>query len=587
MTMTDIRTTEYEREKGVALLMVLILVIGITVVSLGFVSRCDVELACGQNMLLRTEMDQLAHSALDHARGLILAPQDVPGEYWTGAVDQQIVGGSKDHYDVTVTRDPNDRCTYAITCDAYRLKAAERIGQSRLSAELRLDPCIAFWTGTDTIFQSNHVLHGDFFCAGNIRGFGTIDGDVFCGALAGTISGSHNAVGDLSLTWPAVNVADFTSRYGTVTLSSDSLSDGETFGPYDPVHVVHRNGDLIVNSNVTVDGMLLVDGMLTIRGNGNALTAAKNLPALYVTGDLIIEEIDGLRIDGLAVVDGSVRISAAATGVHVLGGLFAGGTLVETAGDSSGGHHDCLLSDTPTWRPTGGQFLGALEFDGVNDYLQTVDDASSLQLTGEYTLALWLKPAAGQKPWAGVICKTDPNGARNQWTLQFYTDTPRQLIICHDTAKWGTGITLVDWSDGGWHHVAVVRQADGIMTSYFDGNPRLTIDPNDSFTGEGPRSGVGHLNIGADRTASSDYLYKGLIDDVRVYNRALSGVEIAAPPNDMSLIGYWRFDESGSEMTMTAAPAKSAIIVWPSSGPWVQEHWSPAAGAFFRRIGRN
>ncbi len=63
---------------GVALLVVLFIVMVITVLSLGYLSRSDVELACGENMILRTQMDYLAESGLEHARGLILNPQDVP-----------------------------------------------------------------------------------------------------------------------------------------------------------------------------------------------------------------------------------------------------------------------------------------------------------------------------------------------------------------------------------------------------------------------------------------------------------------------------------------------------------------------------
>ena len=94
--------------------MVLFIVMVITVLSLGFLSRSDVELACGRNMVLRTQMDYLAESGLEHARGLILNPQDVAAEYWTGAAGQQLVAGSDDYYDVEVIRDSNDYCNYII-----------------------------------------------------------------------------------------------------------------------------------------------------------------------------------------------------------------------------------------------------------------------------------------------------------------------------------------------------------------------------------------------------------------------------------------------------------------------------------------
>ncbi len=66
-----------KKRKGVALLVVLFIVMAITILSLGFLSRSDIELACGENMILRTQMDYLAESGLEHARGLILNPQDI------------------------------------------------------------------------------------------------------------------------------------------------------------------------------------------------------------------------------------------------------------------------------------------------------------------------------------------------------------------------------------------------------------------------------------------------------------------------------------------------------------------------------
>jgi type II secretory pathway component PulK len=67
-------------KKGVALLVVLFIVMTITILSLGYLSRSDVELVCGRNMILRTQMDYLVESGLEHARGLILNPQNVESE---------------------------------------------------------------------------------------------------------------------------------------------------------------------------------------------------------------------------------------------------------------------------------------------------------------------------------------------------------------------------------------------------------------------------------------------------------------------------------------------------------------------------
>ena len=101
-------------ERGAALLVVLFIVMVITVLSLGFLSRSDVELACGENMILKTQMDYLAESGLVHAKGLVLSPQDVDSEYWSGDVRQQLITGSDDYYDVDVVRNDPNYCNYFI-----------------------------------------------------------------------------------------------------------------------------------------------------------------------------------------------------------------------------------------------------------------------------------------------------------------------------------------------------------------------------------------------------------------------------------------------------------------------------------------
>ncbi len=134
-----------------ALLVVLFIVMTVTIVSLGFLSRSDVELACGQNMILRAQMDYLAESGLEHARGLLVNPPDPNLGYWAGADGLQIVENSNDYYDVDVIQlplvdpcDPNV-CDYEITSTAYRDKSGVRVGESILKAKLHIDPNTAYW----------------------------------------------------------------------------------------------------------------------------------------------------------------------------------------------------------------------------------------------------------------------------------------------------------------------------------------------------------------------------------------------------------------------------------------------------------
>jgi hypothetical protein len=308
------------------------------------------------------------------------------------------------------------------------------------------------------------------------------------------------------------------------------------------------------------------------------------MPALLVTGDLTIKSAAALQVNGLAIVDGRTLVGAGNANLTVLGGLFTDDGLAETAADSSSSANIGILYNGATWQPAGGRTAGALQFDGVDDYVQTPNSLTKLQLANDYTLSVWVKPASSQKDWAGVISKCNPSGSTNHWTLQFDSSSPKKLVVYHpdylpSPKSWDTGIRLSELA-GAWHHVAVVRRGF-LMTSYLDGTARssgmwLNI----------PGFGDGHLNIAADRTATPSYVYNGLIDDVRIYNRALDPNQVYPPVDGLAgLIAHWKFDESGSSGTITAAPTKAAIITWSEQG--VVQKWGQAAGAFFRSIRRN
>ena len=91
--------------------------------------------------------------------------------------------------------------------------------------------------------------------------------------------------GDLSLAWPRVVAADFTSEYTVVSLGSTVVN--KTYGPYDPARVCHRDGDLQITGDVEINGILIVEGALYVTGTSNFIRAAKAMPALLVTGSVL------------------------------------------------------------------------------------------------------------------------------------------------------------------------------------------------------------------------------------------------------------------------------------------------------------
>ncbi|MBN1973575.1 MAG: hypothetical protein JW787_08040 [Sedimentisphaerales bacterium] len=561
------RINKHNSRPGAALLVVLFIVMVITILSLGFLSQSDIELACGRNMVLRSRMDYLAESGLEHARGLILNPQDVEDEYYTGASGLQLVDGSDDYYNISVfydDSDPMDQCNYIIDCNAFELKNGEKIGQSNLRARLRLDPCISFWAGNNTTLLSSVAIHGDVYCGGILNNNGTIDGDVFADTYSGTQSGRRYDISDLSLVWPEITVNGFIGKSG----------------------VSYHSGDYTLSEDVS--GMLLVNGNLTIQpGLSLSLTAAKNQPALYVTGNLIIGKDATVNIEGLAAVGGRVLIDGDAD-LNVLGGLFIRNTLFETTSDSAGNNDYAILYNGT--EHTEGLYEGSLKFDGIDDKIENYSAAGSLNGLSAITLSLWVK--------SDVI-----NQDRDIFFTREPTDSDVELGIRYDrdgvlgkgtsgikaSIRTTSGFTQIESSSGvqtaGWQHLALTWQNDvndSHLKLYIDGV--LNVLLYDRGPVYGTVTGISKLLLGC---GTKSMYWDGLIDDVRIYSRALNVTEInevKAGASVSDLILYWDFNESGSNINITASPIKTAVNIFSSDG--AVEKWGQASNAFYKSIER-
>ncbi len=331
---------------GMALLVVLFLVMVATILSLSFLSRSDVELACGENMALREQMDYLAESGLEHAKGLLLNPQDVGSEYWTGASGQQLYSG-QDYYDVNVVKISD--CNYQITSCAYRMKGSEQIGRSLLIGELRFNPCVAFWTAGSSSISADTTINGDVNCGGSFTNDGTIKGDVFAAnpleinpPVSGQKYGIEKAVA-AGVTNPGLNISNFTPYYST----ADSNGNVE-----------------LISQNLTVN-RIVVDCNLVIDGGIIKITAVKNSPALLVGNKLTLKNGAVLEVNGFAQTANGLSVDSG-TEVKISGALF----IVGTGGISGGGkvvitadplkaslQIPAAMGGPITWSPAAGAFF--------------------------------------------------------------------------------------------------------------------------------------------------------------------------------------------------------------------------------------
>ena len=133
------------RRRGAALLVVLGVTMMITVLSLGFIGRSDMELACGDNTALRLKMDNLARCALEYGRALTV--NSGPATISSPAA-QPSESGARDYWKLTFSGAPvanpvdplwfagATTYTYTITGEGYRLINSVRVAQSKLQAKI-------------------------------------------------------------------------------------------------------------------------------------------------------------------------------------------------------------------------------------------------------------------------------------------------------------------------------------------------------------------------------------------------------------------------------------------------------------------
>jgi hypothetical protein len=155
----------------------------------------------------------------------------------------------------------------------------------------------------------------------------------------------------------------------------------------------------------------------------------------------------------------------------------------------------------------------AIEFDGVDGYVDCGNSAS-FDITEEITLSAWVNTSdSGNSEHNPFISKGD-----HTYAIKHSIDNNIQFFI-YD-GGWFTANSGVDSSfDGDWHHV--VGTYDGSeLKIYVDSVLKTTT------THEGTISTASNnLAIGTN-TEETDRFYEGVIDEVRIYNRALSAAEI-------------------------------------------------------------
>jgi hypothetical protein len=204
----------------------------------------------------------------------------------------------------------------------------------------------------------------------------------------------------------------------------------------------------------------------------------------------------------------------------VVGALVAAYGFDETGStqvlDSSGkGNHGTLLNAT---RTTQGKFGRALSFNGSNS-LVTVGDTSSLDLANGMTVSAWIYPTAAASGWKSLVVKESSGGLGYALNANSDTNQPNNTLrigSSDQSLRAGSPLPI-----NAWTHLAATY--DGATQRLFVNGVQV-----------GSRSQTGTINVSANplriggNTVLAGRYFKGLIDEVRIHNRALNQQEIIA-----------------------------------------------------------
>lgn len=226
--------------------------------------------------------------------------------------------------------------------------------------------------------------------------------------------------------------------------------------------------------------------------------------------------IAGINVDS----GGSGYTSAPAVSFSCASGAagywkFDENTGATTADDSGNGISGTLVNG-PTW--VSGKNGSGLNFDGTDDNVNL--GTSTIINPIQMSASAWVNPSAPTNNW-GVILNRWISGALSYHLSMGDGTTNNKLTIYIDTVTGGPKSLSMPGtlSLGTWHHVAFTYDGSN-LNLYVDGALSATTTHTGNIRGT-----VVDTKVGAQ--SGNLYHYKGIMDNVRIYDRALSGSEIA------------------------------------------------------------
>lgn len=191
--------------------------------------------------------------------------------------------------------------------------------------------------------------------------------------------------------------------------------------------------------------------------------------------------------------------------------------------DNSGSGNTGTTVNSPTL--VTGKLAQALSFNGTSQYVST----PSMNVGNVFTVSVWAETnQANSALTPYIVVANRAAGAGNGFSIELNTYQTTDKKIYFDTSNGSTVTSLSSsagtWTDNVWHLITVVaNRTTGVGSIYLDGSSVASGTIRTDFNTTAALAIGSYIPPDATR-----FHFPGSIDDVRIYNRALSAAEVAA-----------------------------------------------------------
>ncbi|AHM62162.1 hypothetical protein D770_19555 [Flammeovirgaceae bacterium 311] len=362
---------------------------------------------------------------------------------------------------------------------------------------------------------------------------------------------------------PTFKITAYSSANAGLIKGTAAICPGSNSGT---LTLENRNGDVIrwevsndafaadIRPVSNTSDILTFSGLSRTTWYRAVVAAGGSCPVIY-TAPFEVTYLQDLTESQLAVAESQLPEN----------GLLAYFPFINNAYDASGNQNHGLVAGATPAPDRFGRENNAYHFNGVDDYITT---SKQFPAPGpnEFSLSIWFKTSSttgGKLIGSG----TSQNGMSAQYDRHLYLNNLGQLYFgIYRPELQPDGAKIINseekYNDNIWHHAVATLSADG-MKLYVDGalkasDARYTIAEDYS----------GYWKIGFDNTnnwpdAPTSHYFSGSLDDVYIYNRALSPVEIL----QLHTISNGPFCE-GANVQLRAVTVPGATYQWSGPGGW-------------------